>query len=153
MLKKFINSIKYWAQILLVPLYWVSFITPRSKKVWIFGSTFGKRFADNSRYFYLYINQFKKSEIRAIWISHDNKIVKFLKENGLEAYYYRSLKGIYYCLRGYVYIFDNYSKDISFWLSGGAVKVNLWHGSGNKKTNYDNKFDRVRHPKKQLGTL
>lgn len=147
MLKKFINGIKYWVQILLIPLYWISFITPRSKKLWVFGSTFGNRFADNSRYFYLYVNQFKKSEVRAIWITHDKQIVKLLRDNGLEAYHYKSFMGIFYCLRGSVYIFDNYSKDISFWLSGGAVKVNLWHGSGNKKTNYDNKFDRVRHPK------
>lgn len=147
MSKKLINNIKYWAQVFLIPIYWFSFIVPRNKKIWLFGSTFGKRFADNPRYFYLYINQFKKNSVRAIWITHDKQIVKLLKKGILEVYYYKSLKGIYYCLCGCVYIFDNYSKDISFWLSGGAVKVNLWHGSGNKKTNYDNKFDRVRHPR------
>ena len=70
-------------------------------------------------------------------------------EHGYEAYTYHSLKGIYYSLRAGVYIFDNYSKDIDFWLSGGALKINLWHGSGNKKTNHDNEFDRIRHPKNQ----
>ena len=44
-------------------------------------------------------------------------------------------------------IIDNYSKDINFWLSGGALKVNLWHGVGNKCINYDNLHDCVRHPK------
>ncbi len=144
---KILEAIKYWSQVFLLPIYWLSFCVPRDKKIWLFGSTFGKRFADNSRYFYLYTCQFKKQETRAIWITHDYKIVELLKDQGYEAYHYKSLKGIYFCLRGYVYIFDNYSKDISFWLSGGAVKINLWHGSGNKKTNYDNKFDQVRHPK------
>ena len=95
----------------------------------------------------MYVSQLKEEETRAIWISKKKEIVTFLKQNGLEAYYYKSWKGIFYCLHGGVYIFDNYSKDISFWLSGGAKKVNLWHGTGNKKINYDNKFDTLRHPK------
>jgi CDP-glycerol glycerophosphotransferase (TagB/SpsB family) len=88
-----------------------------------------------------------RNPIRPIWISHDQKIVDFLMQNGYEAYAYRSLKGMWYALRGGVYLYDNYSKDINFWLSGGAVKVNLWHGTGNKKINYDNRFDKFRHPK------
>lgn len=140
-------TIKYWAQIFLMPIYWFSFIFPRNKKIWVCGSSFGKRFADNPKYLYLYLNQFKKSHVRTIWISTEPKIIKFLRENGYEAYLNCSLKGIFYCLRAKVYIFDNYSKDISFWLSGGAKKVNLWHGVGNKKINYDNKFDTIRHPK------
>lgn len=141
------KSVRYWAQLFLLPVYGLSFITPRSKKIWAVGSTFGNRWADNARYFYLYLNQYEKSRIRPIWISRKKEIVSFLQEQGLEAYYVRSLKGIWYCLRAGVYIFDNYSKDICFWLSGGAMKVNLWHGSGNKKTNHDNKYDYLRHPR------
>ncbi|RDU21866.1 CDP-glycerol glycerophosphotransferase family protein [Anaerosacchariphilus polymeriproducens] len=140
-------TIKYWAQIFLLPIYWFSFIIPKNKKIWVCGSSFGKRFADNPKYLYLYLNQYQKSNIRTIWISSEPKIIQFLKENGYEAYLNGSFKGIFYCLRAKVYIFDNYSKDISFWLSGGAIKINLWHGVGNKKINYDNKFDAVRHPK------
>lgn len=154
MSNKAIDRVKYWGQLLGLPIYWLSFCVPRKKNIWLFGSTFGRRFADNPRYLYLYASQHRDEirmkngqAVRPVWISHKKEIVEFLKENGYEAYYYHSLKGIWYCLRGSIYIFDNYSKDISFWLSGGAVKFNLWHGSGNKKTNYDNKFDKVRHPK------
>ncbi len=165
-MKKILEGIKYWGQLLLLPVYWFSFLFPRNKNIWLFGSTFGRRFADNPRYFYLYVSQMAKrlqennlnetnieasmvngKQIRAIWISRNKEIVKFLNEKGYEAYYNHSLKGIWYCLRGKVYIFDNYSKDISFWLSGGAKKINLWHGVGNKCINYDNKHDKVRHPK------
>jgi len=145
-MKKIIEGIKYWGQLLLLPLYWFSFLFPRNKNIWLFGSTFGRRFADNPRYLYLYVNQMDSS-IRPIWISHNKEIIEFLNENGYEAYYNHSLKGIWYCLRGKVYCFDNYSKDISFWLSGGAIKFNMWHGVGNKCINYDNKHDKVRHPK------
>lgn len=140
-------TIKYWAQIFLLPIYWFSFLTPRDKKIWVCGSSFGRRFADNPKCLFLYLNQFQKQNIRSIWISKDSETIGFLSDNGYEAYLSYSLKGIYYCLRAKVYIFDNYSKDISFWLSGGAKKINLWHGVGNKKINYDNKFDTIRHPK------
>ena len=133
------KRLTYWMQIFLLPIYWFSFCTIRKKNIWLFGSSFGNRFADNPRYLYMYVSQLKKNETRAIWISKKKEIVAFLRQNGLEAYYYKSWKGMFYCLHGGVYIFDNYSKDISFWLSGGAKKVNLWHGTGNKKINYDNK--------------
>lgn len=141
------KQIKYWAQVFLLPIYWLSFITIRSKKIYLFGSSFGNRFADNPKYLYLYAAQHKKDTVRPIWISHKKDIVDMLRDNNYEAYYYKSLKGIWYCFRAKYYIFDNYSKDISFWLSGGAKKINLWHGTGNKKINYDNKFDLVRHPR------
>lgn len=149
-MKKIIDGLKYWGQLLLLPIYWLSFLVPRNKRIWLFGSTFGRRFADNPRYLYLYVNQQVRKgalNVRPIWITHKKDIVSFLTESGYEAYYYHSLKGIWYALIGGIYIYDNYSKDINFWQSGGAVKLNLWHGSGNKKTNYDNKFDKVRHPK------
>jgi len=164
MISKAINKIKYWGQLIMLPVYWLSFITPRSKYIWLFGSTFGRRFADNPRYLYLYASQHKDefcgsrckdskggigscTKLRPIWISRSKEVVKFLTNNGYEAYYNHSLKGIWYCLRGHMYIFDNYSKDISFWLSGGAVKFNLWHGIPLKKIQADNIFDTVRHPK------
>lgn len=172
-MRQIINRMKYWGQLLLLPIYWLSFLFPRDKHIWLFGSTFGRRFADNPRYFYLYVSQhsdrvskqvkadiadWKKAGhtviedknckgIRPIWLSHDKGIVSFLNENGYEAYYHHSVKGIWYALRGKVYLFDNYSKDINFWLSAGAVKFNMWHGVPLKKIQADNVFDQVRHPK------
>ncbi len=162
------ERICYWAQLLLLPLYGLSFITPRDKNIWLFGSTFGRRFTDNPRYLYMYVNHFSKvrfgakpekknsaapatleeklENIRPIWISHNKEVIKDLNDAGFEAYYYHSMKGIFYALRAGVYIFDNYSKDINFWQSGGATKVNLWHGTGNKPSNAQNKFDTIRHP-------
>ncbi len=146
-MNKIKELLKYWGQVFLIPIYWFSYITPRNKKIWLFGSTFGNRFADNPKYFYLYVNQYRKKEIRSIWISRNLSIVRMLQKEGYEAYYYKSFKGVFFCLIGGVYIFDNYSKDISFWLSGGAKKVNLWHGIPLKKINMDNEFDYARNPR------
>ncbi len=148
-----INRLKYWGQLLLLPVYWFSFLMPRDRNIWLFGSTFGRRFADNPKYFYLYISQHKEEYgIRPVWLSHNREVVGLLRKadggkGTYEAYYYHSLRGIWLALRGKIYLFDNYSKDINFWQSGGAIKINLWHGVGNKRINYDNAFDSVRHPK------
>ncbi len=148
MINKITDRLKYWGQLLQLPVYWLSFLFPRNKKIWLFGSTFGRRFADNPRYLYLYVSQHKEElRLRPIWISHNEDVVQMLNSKGYEAYMYHSIKGIWFALRGKVYLFDNYSKDINFWQSGGAMKVNLWHGTGNKKANHDNKFDKFRHPK------
>lgn len=148
MIIKITDRLKYWGQLLLLPVYWLSFLVPRNKKIWLFGSTFGRRFADNPRYLYLYVSQHKEElSIRPIWISHNEDVVKMLNSKGYEAYMYHSLKGIWFALRGKLYLFDNYSKDINFWQSGGAMKVNLWHGIPLKKIQHDNVFDKFRHPK------
>lgn len=145
-MKKIIENFKYWGQLFLIPIYMLSFLIPRDKKIWVLGSTFGRRFADNPRYFYLYLHQFQRDKVKAIWISKNKDIVNLLNINGYTAYYFKSLNGIWYSLRAKVYLYDNYSKDINFWLSGGAIKINLWHGIPLKKIQMDNIFDKVRHP-------
>lgn len=131
--------------ILFLPIYWFSFLIPRNKNIWVFGSSFGKSFTGNPKYFYLYVNN-KQSSIRPIWISEREEIVSKLQSNGYEAYSKYSFNGLKYSLFAGMYIFDHYSKDICFWLSGGAIKVNLWHGIPLKKGHRDNKFDKVRNP-------
>ncbi len=146
-MSKAFKKIKYWLQLFLIPVYWLSFLMPRSRKIWVVGSTFGRRWSDNGRYFYLYLRQHQSAHVKAVWITRKREIASFLQGQGYPAYYVRSLKGIWYCLRAKVYVYDNYTKDICYWTSGGAIHINLWHGSGNKKINRDNKHDYLRHPR------
>ena len=136
-----------------MPIYGLSFLMPRSKRIWVLGSTFGKRFADNPKYFFLYLNQYRTIQIRAVWISKEKEVIKQLRDNQLEGYYLYSLKGIWFSLRSKVYLYDNYSKDICFPLSGGALKINLWHGIPLKKIQKDNRFDHVRNPKSRWAKM
>ena len=154
MIIKITDRLHYWGQLLLLPVYWLSFLVPRDKKIWLFGSTFGRRFADNPRYLYLYVSQHRDElGIRPIWISHNEDVVKMLNAEGYEAYMYHSLKGIWFALRGNLYLYDNYSMVINFWQSGGALKINLWHGIPLKKIQHDNVFDKFRHPKNFWGKI
>lgn len=152
MFQRIKSEVKYFSQLGGLPVYGLSHLSKRDPGLWVFGSTFGRRFADNPKYFYLYLNQYHK-EIRAVWISHDPEIVRYLQRHGLEAYHYQSKEGRKLCLKAGVYVYDNYSKDISFLLSGGALKVNLWHGVPLKKIQMDNIFDKVRHPENKLKKL
>ncbi|MEG9379950.1 CDP-glycerol glycerophosphotransferase family protein [Vibrio cholerae] len=113
--------------------YILSFLVFRNDRIWVFGS-FGV-FNDNSRYLYEYINTNHKN-IRSIWISSNRESVLRASEIG-EAYYLFSLKGIFYSLIAKVYIYSAYVSDICWFASGGAIKVNLWHGIPLKKIEHD----------------
>lgn len=132
-------TIKY---LLLHMVYFFIGFIPRNRKIWIFGSR-NETFFGNSKWLFLYLHNSHKTNIRKIWISRTKRIVKILKTKGFEAYYLKSLKGIYYAIRGGIYIFNvNTNYDINYFLSSGAKKINLWHGMGGiKKVGLDTDFN------------
>lgn len=129
--------IKYISKTPLHLVYFLSYLFPRNKKIWVFGSKDGRQFLDNPKYLFLYIANNRKDEIKAIWISKNRTVIKKLRKKGYNAYHNCSLRGIYYALRAYYFITDGYSFAINYWLSGGAKKINLWHGSPIKKIGFD----------------
>lgn len=110
-------------------LYAISFLIPRNHKRWVFGTNVG--FADNAKY--LYIATEKYNDIDSCWISETKQEAKELQKRGIKVHYKYSLIGLYYCLTAKFYIFTYHSRDINFFTSGGAKKINLWHGVGIKK--------------------
>jgi CDP-glycerol glycerophosphotransferase (TagB/SpsB family) len=116
------------ARLILFPLYFVSGLVRRKDDTWVFGSWGGYRFADNSAAFFLYCQTHFARDVRLVWISRDNDIVTQLREMGYEAHKVWSIAGMLACFRAKLYIFDSFSKDINFWTSRGATKINLWSG-------------------------
>lgn len=118
--------IKFVAYIVCYLIYPLSFLVPRSKKVWIFGSYRGA-FNDNSKYMFLYAAEhYQQAQIA--WISTSKETVNHVRKLGLPAYFVGSFRGVWLALRaGYWFVNDNTS-DILFCLSGGTTIVNLWHG-------------------------
>jgi len=55
----------YMRQILFYIMYYVSCVTPRNRNIWIFGSWQGGKFADNSKYLFLYVKR-EHPEIRPL---------------------------------------------------------------------------------------
>jgi CDP-glycerol glycerophosphotransferase (TagB/SpsB family) len=128
----------------LFPLYFLYFVSryfPRDNKIWIFGS-YNDSFIDNSKYLFWYVSD-NHSDIRAIWITGSSNILQSLRIKGYKAFKRWSLKGLWYCLRGKVYIYSRYSCDINYWTSAGAIRINLWHGIPLKRIEYDIKVGKL----------
>lgn len=100
----------------------ISYLFPRNKKIWCFGDLF----MSNSKYLFIHMNE-KEKDIRCIWISYksDNQFIKSL---GYETYRRWSVKGIWYCLIGGVYVYNSYPDNVNLYTTGRAKLVNLWHG-------------------------
>jgi len=118
-------------------LYYISKIIPKKKKLWVFGSSLGLMFKDNSKYMFLYMHKHLKSQIKVVWIATNKALIEELQSNGFKAYYKWSFKGIINTLRAKVVIVSHGLNDVNQYLASGFT-VNLWHGVPLKKIGYAN---------------
>jgi CDP-glycerol glycerophosphotransferase (TagB/SpsB family) len=115
-------------------LYPFSFVVPRSKKKWSFGS-FRGAFNDNSKYLFIYVSN-NYPEITTSWISADKNTVKQVRSIGFKAYNILSIRGLWFALSSKYWFFNAYTSDILFFASGKTICINLWHGVGPKKVEF-----------------
>ena len=126
---------KFLAYLICYCIYPFSFLVPRSKKKWAFGS-FRGAFNDNAKYLFIHVTE-QMPDIDCAWLSVNRTTVRTIKEKGLKAYHVLSPAGIWFALRAKCWFFNAYSSDIMFCLSGGAKLVNLWHGLPLKRIEFD----------------
>jgi CDP-glycerol glycerophosphotransferase (TagB/SpsB family) len=112
-------------------LFALSFSFPRRKHKWVFGNYVIDQFGDNPKYMFLYVRKYHP-DIRAIWITRNERIYQELRQKGLEVYKTHSIHGLYHCLTAGVYLYNTFPADINYFTSGGALLVNMWHGVGLK---------------------
>lgn len=108
----------------------------RDRSIWLFGARNGIAFVDNAKYLYLHVAA-RHPEIRPVWLSKNEDVVRTLREAGYEAYYAYSLRGLYLNLRAGVVLLTHRFNDVNLWCSGGAMVVMLWHGSPLKTIGWD----------------
>ena len=116
-------------------LYYLSGFIPRSRNKWVFGDR-ANNFSDNTKYLFFYLKE-NEPEIDAVWITNNDALVGTLKSKGFKVYRRYSISGIYFCLTAKYYFYNHHLDDINFWVSRGAVKVNLWHGTPLKVIEFD----------------
>jgi CDP-glycerol glycerophosphotransferase (TagB/SpsB family) len=116
-------------------MYFISFFTPRRNTLWLFGSH-NNSFSDNSKYFFYHVAD-NCPEIDVVWVGGNKVVLDGLRAKGYRAVNRWSIKGVWVCLTGGVYVFSSYSSDINYWASGGALKFNLWHGIPLKRIQFD----------------
>jgi CDP-glycerol glycerophosphotransferase len=118
-------------------LYFFTKLSYRRKQRWVFGSWYGEKYFDNTKYLYEYVLENHK-EIDAIWICKDEKIVNQINSNGGKALLYGSWKANYNVITAkFVFMTQKYLDLAPLYLIGGAVKIQLWHGVAFKKIGYD----------------
>ncbi len=123
------------------PLYVLSKYIPKDGRVWIFGSWFGESYSDNSRYLYEYLNK-HNPQIKAIWVSKNKEVVKYLRSKNLKAYRTYSLRSIFFSLiaKYSVFVQSNQSDNLMFLNNGKTKLIQLWHGIPIKKIGLDDKI-------------
>lgn len=127
--------IKFFAYLATYCFYPFSFLFFRKNKKWAFGS-FRGAFNDNAKYLFIYVSQ-NVPDIEAIWLSYNKATVALIRQKGLRAYNILSPKGAWHALTSKFWFFNAYTSDIMFCFSGGATCVNLWHGVGLKRCEFN----------------
>jgi len=124
--------------ILFVPIGFIIYISslliPKNKRLWLFGSWFGQKYSDNSRYFFEYVNSFHP-EIDAIWLTRDEKSYQEILKQGNKVERIDSLRAFILVLKAGCLIICADSSDVLGRFSR-YIKVRLiqlWHGTGLKK--------------------
>lgn len=117
----------------------LSFLIIRVNSRIVIGSRDGKRFADNSRYFFYFLN--KKKSLNVAWLTKSKKIENYLKKKKFRVFNTNSLIGLYYGFKAKYHVFDYSEYDTNEFSSIRANKINLGHGVYLKKI-----FKRVKKP-------
>jgi len=108
---------------------------PRNRRLWIVGSWFGRRFADNGKWFFLAAAQDRK--IRAILSTGSRDVCSQLRQHGYPAVRSNTIRGIWTALRAGAYVHDSDPIDANFWAIKGALWVQMWHGVPLKRIERD----------------
>ena len=134
-----------------LPIWLLAKLVPKSKHVWVFGSWAGSSYSDNPKWLFEYVNA-SVPNIRAIWLSRDKRLVRLLRERGLESYYSYSIKGYWYSARAFVGIVCIAITDINRFVTPPFL-VNTWHGTPIKKVLNDDKKRQVTYAKSKIEKL
>jgi CDP-glycerol glycerophosphotransferase (TagB/SpsB family) len=117
-------------------IYFVTFLIPKRKNLWVFGSWFGEKYADNSKYLFEHVCD-NHPGIDAVWTSNNSDTVKMVRERGYKAYKSYGLLGTWYTMRAGIGIFSHWISDLNHFATSNMKLVNLWHGTPLKKISYD----------------
>lgn len=112
----------------------LSTMKKRDPDLFVFGSWFGDKFADNSKYLYLYFLQ--KGE-KAYWITKNEEVYNQLKQDGLPAAMAYSEEGKRLCSKAGYIVTSTALSDVNENVIGGATRIDLFHGIPLKKIMYD----------------
>ncbi|WP_026907628.1 CDP-glycerol glycerophosphotransferase family protein [Paucisalibacillus globulus] len=110
----------------------LSKLVPKANNLVVFGGESGQGFRGNTKYLFIEMN--KGDNIKCVWITKNNQVMKQIHSLGYEAHRHHSLKGFIYQLRARLIVHSHsINDDFEKALLGGAISYNTWHGVGLKK--------------------
>ena len=104
--------------------------------VWVFGSFEGQFFFQNTKALYLYV-AYNCPNIKAVWVTRNKQVLKYLRQNNLRAYHSSSIMGIWYCLIARYHIVDWGKNNTNYKYQFFSKLVNMWHGIPLKRLERD----------------
>lgn len=110
---------------------------PRSRTFWVVGSNEGNAFAGNSAFLFLYHSARKENRAVMVWITQSRDVLRLLRSRGLPALHSRGLGGVLACGLAGTHVVSHNARDTNLWVSGGARRIQLWHGLPIKKLYWD----------------
>ena len=106
----------------------------RDPNLYVFGSWFGEKYADNSKYLYKY---FLDRGEKAYWITKSKAVYNQLKNEGLPVAMADSEEGKRLCKKAGYIVTSTALSDVNENVVGGATRIDLFHGIPLKKIMYD----------------
>ena len=110
-----------------LPFWWLQKFIKRDSTLWIFGAWYGTRYADNSRAFFEYVVA-NHPEIKAYWVTKNNKVYQELKRRSLPIVYADSKEGKNIQKHASISFLSVGLSDVNPAYLNGCQIVWLWHG-------------------------
>lgn len=111
-------------------IFFISLFIPKSCKYIVIGGWYGKRYADNSKGMFEYLDD-NKDELglkKVFWHTKSKGIYNELKSQGKDVLYGMSWRSIWWHFRSKVHMIDDTTHDILGFLSVRCIRIDLWHG-------------------------
>lgn len=134
----------YLFYIIFRPIWWLELLIPKSKSIWIFGAWYGKKYSDNPKWLFEYINSNEGKKITLkngkkiipVWITKNKDVYKKLKSLNYKVHMSYTFAGIWTELRASYSFLGSGNIDINPWFSNRIKQIWLWHGMPLKKIGY-----------------
>lgn len=126
-MKDFVRTFfHYLRRVYVICIKSISLLWPKDKKLIIFSSWFGMKYADNSMYLFEYM--LNNSSYRVVWYTRNREVYHKLLSEGKPVIYKNTLKAIFYHLRAKVFISTVQFNDFISELMSNCILLDLDHG-------------------------
>ncbi len=113
----------------------IMLLIPKQRNLILFGSWFGNKYADNTKYMYEYL--LKRDDLDIYWYTRNKEIYYKLKQEGKPVLLSSQPKAIWKQIRASLLVPTIGLYDFNQFFLSNCVYLNLWHGIPLKQIEYD----------------